>query len=692
MVEQGHLLEALGAIEQGLTERLPFGDSEYILNQLQICLKSRLDKVASDLPVAGQILEVLEQSNSAGLHRVIGDTVVRCAIIHAHIQVETGKQYGLPLKDCEEIFTATIHHLQDNKFDTPLDQSSLHRLGPKPHHGWIWSEEHPNDIFGRSFRYLLKERYHAVPRTPSNEEIAVLVQGAQLLQDLLPTLTPSALIHAHVIACVPNAGQWKGVASSSQFYLGGTIFLGSPLSNPWWVAEHLLHESLHQKLYDFRHSHSLLEELRYAREDAPRVHSPWNSPQLNKSNLWDVHRVFAAFHVYVHLALLAIVAEQRAAELEKAYGPFAGMLASRKALERAHYLGEKLKEKCWDELGLAGKRLTDWLSTVLEFLDPSPPPKGSFVHLSLDLYEREAKRVAGVLKEIDSVPSLLPQRLVPLAKEEIQAAQRLLSSIDAQQELRQLNDAVAQYADHELGTNFPEVRHAIRSALLDASTDRYRLTESGTQDELLKQMIENASQQLYPAVVGYPTAVADAKRRETDLQFPMSCTDHVGRLLAVLAAAVPSGGRILEIGTGVGVGTAWIIAGLDGRTDVQVVSVEIDQRLSSAAREWPWPVCVQIVTADILVASETLGEFNLVFADASPFKYTNVGFVLATLSPGGILVVDDLGEPNFSERQQADKAALRQLLMHHRELHAVDIEWSTGMILATKKAGNQYGS
>jgi predicted O-methyltransferase YrrM len=680
---RGQSLATLSAIEQALVQKRPFGDTPYILEQLQVCLKRRLGKVAARVPIARKLLDALERASGAPLHRVIGDTVVRCAIVHAHIQVETDAPYGLPLAECEKVFAATIEHLQRGDLDTPLDRGSLRRLGPEPFHGWLWSEEHCDDIFGRSFRFLLKDRYAALPVTPSDDEIALLAQGARLLQELLPALTPSALRHAIVIAFVPNAGGWKGIASSSQFHLGGTVFLSRAMHTPWWVAEHLLHESLHQKLYDFRHAHSLLE-LDYARDAAPRVHSPWNSRQLGQANQWDVHRVYAALHVYVHLALLAMVAEQRAAELEGTYGRFHGMMDSRKALERAQYLGEKLKAQCWDELGLAGRNLADWLISVLEFLDPSPAPKGTYVHLCLDLYETEANRVAGALKASESGPSSLSRKLVPLAKDEVESARQVLLAIGAEDELHRFDDAVAQFADDELGTRFPELRRVIGMALIEASADRYRLTASGTQDPLVRQMVESASQRVYSVLAGYPSAVADAKRRANELRFNISCDDRVGRLLGVLAAAVRPGGRILEIGTGAGVGTAWITSGLGERNDVEVVSVEIDARLSDAARAWPWPAYVEIVNSDILAGLETLGTFDLVFADASPVKFSNVDAVLSTLRPGGILVVDDLGEPSSSERQRADKDALRRSLMDHRELQAVDIEWSTGLIVATR--------
>ena len=74
-----------------------------------------------------------------------------------------------------------------------------------------------------------------------------------------------------------------------------------------------------------------------------------------------------------------------------------------------------------------------------------------------------------------------------------------------------------------------------------------------------------------------------ARARAAAAGFDLSCDDEVGALMAALAAGVPRGGRILELGTGVGVGLAWIVAGLEGRSDVEVHSVEVDPRTAAVA-------------------------------------------------------------------------------------------------------------
>jgi predicted O-methyltransferase YrrM len=59
-----------------------------------------------------------------------------------------------------------------------------------------------------------------------------------------------------------------------------------------------------------------------------------------------------------------------------------------------------------------------------------------------------------------------------------------------------------------------------------------------------------------------PEAVLAARGRAAEIGFELSSDDLAGRVLEILAAAVPLDGCILEIGTGTGVGTAWLLAGI----------------------------------------------------------------------------------------------------------------------------------
>ncbi|MEU7741318.1 hypothetical protein [Nonomuraea sp. NPDC049158] len=57
-----------------------------------------------------------------------------------------------------------------------------------------------------------------------------------------------------------------------------------------------------------------------------------------------------------------------------------------------------------------------------------------------------------------------------------------------------------------------------------------------------------------------PELVRVAHERAEAAGFDYSCDPDVGRLLAVLAAQVPEGGRILEMGTGLGAGVGWLVS------------------------------------------------------------------------------------------------------------------------------------
>jgi len=493
MTEQ-HAL-SLASIDAILADH-PFGNSDYITNQLHVCYKRRLGKISSHLPAAGQLLNNLCQAKTYSQYRVIGDTTVRCAVQHALRQLETGHAYGLPLEECEQIFRATTRHLEQGDSECgPLGAGLANTIGPDPYDGRIWNESRPDDVFARAFRFVVQGNYGEQLCTPTSEETAMLEKAVRLLRELLPRSSRSALSHAHVIAVFPPIGAWTRKASSSEIRVSGTIFLSRTLlSNPWRVAEHLFHESLHQQMYDFRQGHSLLEETDFDREEAPRICSLWNCPDPGNQNYWDIHRALAAFHVYCHLSLLCSVAEQRAPELAEVYGPVS-MVQRRTALARAHYLAEQIKALCWQELGQAGRRYVDWFTLVLESLDDTPPPPGSFIHLLVDRYRREASTVQFALNKSERHPDL-SRELIILAKSEVASTCNVLAAMDAENDLRKFKDAIHQLSEEELGMQFPRVRSLIAKSILSISPDGFRLSDSRVPDEMFRRMVESSSERL----------------------------------------------------------------------------------------------------------------------------------------------------------------------------------------------------
>jgi demethylmenaquinone methyltransferase/2-methoxy-6-polyprenyl-1,4-benzoquinol methylase len=180
-----------------------------------------------------------------------------------------------------------------------------------------------------------------------------------------------------------------------------------------------------------------------------------------------------------------------------------------------------------------------------------------------------------------------------------------------------------------------------------------------------------------------PEPVVHATALARQAGFTMSCEPETGALLAVLAAAVPAGGRILELGTGAGVGTAWISHGLGARTDVEVVTVDIDP---GPAAGFPFASYVRFVVGDAVEVTAGEGTFDLVFADAQGGKWQGLDVTVAALRPGGHLLVDDMTPPSFVDaHHEAKTAQVRAALLGNPDLVSVPIAWSSGLILSTRR-------
>ena len=124
---------------------------------------------------------------------------------------------------------------------------------------------------------------------------------------------------------------------------------------------------------------------------------------------------------------------------------------------------------------------------------------------------------------------------------------------------------------------------------------------------------------------------------------PSACLDEVGSLLRVLVASLRKG-RIGEVGTAAGVGTAWLASGLGSRATL--TSVELEPRLARAASELFAPMPnVEVVTGDWYEVMPGRAPFDLLFFDGGgrealgSHNWRTLGDLLV---PGGMMVLDDL--------------------------------------------------
>ena len=186
--------------------------------------------------------------------------------------------------------------------------------------------------------------------------------------------------------------------------------------------------------------------------------------------------------------------------------------------------------------------------------------------------------------------------------------------------------------------------------------------------------------------VEIPPSVVAAQARAESLGFELSSEPEVGRLIAFFAQVVPSGGRVLEIGTGSGVGLAWIVHGIADRSDVEVVSVEIDGELVEQARAAGWPEWVSIVEGDGADLVGTLGSFDLMFPDAPGGKIFKLRKTVSTLRPGGVLLVDDMDLSLHSDPELRNAlASVRERLIEHPDLVCAELPFASGVIVASRR-------
>ncbi|MBB5802693.1 demethylmenaquinone methyltransferase/2-methoxy-6-polyprenyl-1,4-benzoquinol methylase [Saccharothrix ecbatanensis] len=184
---------------------------------------------------------------------------------------------------------------------------------------------------------------------------------------------------------------------------------------------------------------------------------------------------------------------------------------------------------------------------------------------------------------------------------------------------------------------------------------------------------------------GVPDLVAKAVDRARELEFGYSCEHPVGPLLATLAAAVPRRGRILELGTGAGVGVAWIVSGLSGRADVTVRTVELDAALAAEVAV-DLPEWVEVITGDGEALLPGLGRFDLIFADAPAGKWSGLELTLDAVRPGGMLIVDDMDLDQYANPDhRASTAAVRTTLTTDPRLVTTELPVGSGIILATRR-------
>jgi len=129
-------------------------------------------------------------------------------------------------------------------------------------------------------------------------------------------------------------------------------------------------------------------------------------------------------------------------------------------------------------------------------------------------------------------------------------------------------------------------------------------------------------------------------REEAGPGRPSACLPGVGRFLGVLAAGCRAG-RIAEIGTGAGVGAAWMASAMPA--DCLLITAEIEPQLAAAAsRLLAGDPRVQVLTGDAREVLAPRGPFDLLFADGGWRDPAGLATLVNLVRMGGRIVMDDV--------------------------------------------------
>ncbi len=182
-----------------------------------------------------------------------------------------------------------------------------------------------------------------------------------------------------------------------------------------------------------------------------------------------------------------------------------------------------------------------------------------------------------------------------------------------------------------------------------------------------------------------PTSIPEIDADSRAIGFTMPSEPLTCSFLRTLAAMKPSG-KLLELGSGTGLSTAWILDGMDANSHLTTIDLDasflavLDRHLGTDPR-----LTVICGDGDDFLRSLNEPQFDFIFADAWSGKYQLLDEALALLKLGGIYVIDDmLPQPNWPDGHAAKVDRLIGTLEQRNDLRMSKISWASGIIIATK--------
>lgn len=184
-----------------------------------------------------------------------------------------------------------------------------------------------------------------------------------------------------------------------------------------------------------------------------------------------------------------------------------------------------------------------------------------------------------------------------------------------------------------------------------------------------------------------PPSLESIELATQSLGFSMASERQTGALLRTLVASKP-GGNFLELGTGTGLSTSWLLDGMS--LDSFLKSVDNDAQAVAVAEKYIGDDCrIELIVGDgvdYLKSLQGRETFDLIFADTWPGKYYDLELALHLLNSGGFYVIDDmLPQTNWPDDHPPKVAGLVKSLNAKDGYQITRLCWSTGIIMVVKK-------
>lgn len=172
-----------------------------------------------------------------------------------------------------------------------------------------------------------------------------------------------------------------------------------------------------------------------------------------------------------------------------------------------------------------------------------------------------------------------------------------------------------------------------------------------------------------------------------EMGFAMPSDLQTGSLLKTLVASKPSA-KVLELGTGTGLATSWLLDGMD--TDSELITVDNSEELLRIAKQYLTDKRARFICEDgyeWLSSSNAKQYFDVIFADAMPGKYDLFDDAWQLLKENGFYIVDDmLPQPNWPDGHAQKADDFIAMLEGKQDAIVTKMNWSTGIIILIKRS------